>query len=176
MILESHLDGIAIGGEVIGYDMPQTCEVLSWLRPMLPMHKLRYTMGVGLRPQDLIDVVKEGVDMFDCVAPTRNARHGALFCGEFKKVGDWFTFSQDTGADRILIKKAEFSKDESPIMEDCTCYTCQHHSRGYLHYLFKMGATAFIHLATIHNVHVMNEVCRKMREAIKDKKNAIQTN
>jgi queuine tRNA-ribosyltransferase len=81
-ILQQDLDGIAIGGEVIGFDMPKTMEIIDWIRPMLPENKVRYTMGVGLNPQDLIDVVAKGIDIFDCVAPTRNARHGTLYCGE----------------------------------------------------------------------------------------------
>ena len=79
-------DGIAIGGETIGFDMQRTVEVINWVRPFLPENKTRYTMGVGMSPQDLLDVVAEGIDIFDCVAPTRNARHGALYCGEIVRV------------------------------------------------------------------------------------------
>ena len=88
-ILAAQLDGIAIGGEVIGFDMQKTAEVIDWVRPLLPDNKVRYTMGVGLNPQDLIDVAVKGIDLFDCVAPTRNARHGALYHGNIIKKGNW---------------------------------------------------------------------------------------
>lgn len=167
-ILELELEGIAIGGEVIGYDMPKTIEIIRHLQPMLPENKVRYTMGVGLGPQDLIDVVREGIDIFDCVAPSRNARHGALYQGSLFEQDDWFTFKNEAGHDRLLIKKSLYAKDETPIMDDCSCYTCQHFCKGYLHFLYKTDAIAYIHLATIHNIHVMQNVCQKMRERILD--------
>ena len=92
IILEAPLDGIAIGGEVIGFDMKKTIEVIDYLHPLLPDEKARYTMGVGLRPQDLIDVSERGIDVYDCVAPTRNARHGTLYCGEVSIKEDWLSF------------------------------------------------------------------------------------
>ncbi len=165
-ILSAELDGIAIGGEVIGFDMQKTVEVISWVRPLLPENKTRYTMGVGLNPQDLIDVVAEGVDIFDCVAPTRNARHGSLYYGKIVEKDDWIAFESEENPARILIKKSIYAKDERPIMEDCTCYTCENFSRAYLHFLFKQQAIAYGNLACIHNIHVMQEVCRKMREKI----------
>ncbi len=81
-ILDAQLDGIAIGGEVIGFDMQRTMEVIDWIRPLLPDNKVRYTMGVGLNPQDLINVVAKGVDLFDCVAPTREMHDMVLFIME----------------------------------------------------------------------------------------------
>jgi queuine tRNA-ribosyltransferase len=173
IISNAELDGIAIGGEVIGFDMAKTREVIGWVRPMLPEHKIRYTMGVGLMPQDLIDVVEQGVDIFDCVAPTRNARHGALYHGKIVKTENWLKFENLDGDDRgrILIKKAIYKKDERPIMEDCSCYTCKNFSRAYLHFLFKDKLAAYHNLACIHNVHVMHEVCSKMRDGVKSQKN-----
>ncbi|MBA2656667.1 MAG: tRNA guanosine(34) transglycosylase Tgt [Tatlockia sp.] len=159
-------DGIAIGGETIGFDMTKTVEVIGWVREYLPEEKPRYTMGVGMSPQDLLDVVAEGIDMFDCVAPTRNARHGALYCGEVIKEGAWLRFKSEHENERIQIKKVCFANDNAPIMESCTCYTCKHHSRAYLHHLFKQKANLFTALASIHNIHVMNEVCAKMRDFI----------
>jgi len=105
-VVDLDLDGIAIGGEMIGFDMPKTVEVIDWVRPQLPENKTRYTMGVGLNPQDLIDVVKGGIDIFDCVAPTRNARHGSLYHGFAVKEGDWVTFKSDVDKARIIIKKS----------------------------------------------------------------------
>lgn len=164
-VLKQPLDGIAIGGEVIGFDMPKTGEIIDWLRPMLPDNKVRYTMGVGLHPQDLIDVVERGIDIFDCVAPTRNARHGTLYCGEIVERDGWLKFESENNS-RILIKKSIYAKDDSPIMPNCKCYTCQNFSRGYLHYLFKEGLIAYFHLASIHNIHVMQSVCLRMQEII----------
>lgn len=165
-ILSQDLDGIGIGGEVIGFDMPKTCEIIDWVRPMLPEQKIRYTMGVGLNPQDLIDVVGRGIDVFDCVAPTRNARHGSLYFGEIIEQDGWLKFSNGEDNCRILIKKSQFAKDDSPIMPGCECYTCKNYSRSYLHYLFKEGLIAYFHLSSIHNIHVMQSVCKKMQEII----------
>lgn len=159
-------DGIAIGGETIGFDMKTTVEVIRWVREYLPENKPRYTMGVGMSPQDLLDVVAEGIDMFDCVAPTRNARHGALYCGELVQEGNWLRFSSEHENERIQIKKSCFANDLSPIMADCTCYTCRNYSRSYLHHLFKRKANLFTALASIHNIHVLHDVCAKMRALI----------
>lgn len=165
-ILQQDMDGIAIGGEVIGFDMAKTCEIMDWVRPLLPESKVRYTMGVGLNPQDLIDVVAKGVDIFDCVAPTRNARHGTLYYGDIIEKDGWLAFDNKGDNCRILIKKSQYAQDDSPIMPHCRCYTCQNFSRAYLHYLFKEGLIAYFHLASIHNIYVMQEVCARMRELI----------
>lgn len=165
-VCDLDLDGIAIGGETIGYDMKKTVEIIDWVSPFLPKEKLRYTMGVGLSPQDLIDVVAQGIDIFDCVAPTRNARHGSLYHGHFIETDDWLYFENGEESGRIQIKKSQYAKDDRPILDDCDCYTCQHHSRGYLHYLFKTKSLAFSHLASIHNIHVMQKACLKMRSLI----------
>lgn len=165
-ILQQPLDGIAIGGEVIGFDMPKTCEIIDWLRPLLPEQKVRYTMGVGLGPQDLLDVVAKGIDIFDCVAPTRNARHGTLYYGRIVERDGWLAFENDGARPHLLIKKSIYAKDDSPIMPDCNCYTCTHFSRAYLHYLFKEGLIAYFHLSSIHNIHVMQHTCARMRDLI----------
>lgn len=165
-ILSQDLEGIAIGGEVIGFDMAKTAEIIDWVRPMLPTEKIRYTMGVGLNPQDLLDVVAKGIDIFDCVAPTRNARHGTLYCGQIIEKNNWLSFENNGESPRILIKKSQYAKDESPIMPGCDCYTCVNFSRSYLHYLFKEGLIAYFHLSSIHNIHVMQKVCEHMREII----------
>lgn len=159
-------EGIAIGGETIGFDMETTVEVIRWVRDYLPENKPRYTMGVGMSPQDLLDVVAEGIDMFDCVAPTRNARHGSLYCGELVREGNWMRFASEYENERIQIKKSCFADDMSPIMAQCTCYTCRHYSRSYLHQLFKQKSNLFTALASIHNVHVMHDVCDKMGDLI----------
>lgn len=159
-------DGIALGGETVGFDMQTTVELIRWVGDYLPENKPRYTMGVGMSPQDLLDVVAEGIDMFDCVAPTRNARHGALYCGKVVPEGNWLRFASEYENERIQIKKSCFADDMQPIMADCTCSTCRNYSRSYLHQLFKQKANLFTALATIHNIHVMHDVCDKMRDLI----------
>lgn len=158
--------GIAIGGETIGFNMQKTVEVIRWIYSELPEEKPRYTMGVGMSPQDLLDVVREGIDLFDCVAPTRNARHGALYCGEFVEKDEWLTFESQHENGRIHIKKHCYAHDPNPIMSNCTCYTCQHFSRARLHHLFKQKANLFTALASIHNIHVMQDTCARMRNLI----------
>lgn len=165
-VASMNTDGVAIGGETIGFDMPATVDVIGWVREFLPENKPRYTMGVGMSPQDLLDVVAEGIDMFDCVAPTRNARHGALYCGETVKDGNWLKFASEHEGARIQIKKACYANDLTPVMPTCACYTCQHYSRAHLHHLFKQKATLFTALASIHNVHVLHDVCARMRQLI----------
>lgn len=160
------LDGIAIGGETIGFDMAKTVEVVDWIRDLLPTNKTRYTMGVGLSPQDLCDVVAAGIDIFDCVAPTRNARHGALYAGEFVVENNWLSFKSEYSKQRLQIKRAEFAHDERPLMDSCSCYTCEHYSRANLHYLFKEKSVLFANLASIHNVSVMHQACQKMKALI----------
>jgi queuine tRNA-ribosyltransferase len=165
-ILKAELDGIAIGGEVIGFDMQKTVEVIDWVLPALPSDKIRYTMGVGLNPQDLIDVVGHGIDIFDCVAPTRNARHGSLYVGDIVLKDDWLSFQSSEERNRILIKKSIYARDDTPIQENCECFTCKSYAKSYLHFLFKEKSSSYSHLACIHNIHVMQLVCEKMRALI----------
>lgn len=166
-ILNCNLDGIAIGGESIGYHMDKTAEILNWVVPHLPDNKTRYTMGVGMHPQDLIDVVARGVDIFDCVAPTRNARHGALIDGEVVDDGKgWVKFESNQDKGRILIKKAVYKNDNTPISEHCDCYTCKTHSRSYLHFLFKNSLPLYMPLACIHNIRMMHKTCEAMQKVI----------
>lgn len=165
-ILEAELDGIAIGGEIIGFDMKKTIEVIQWIQPLLPENKTRYTMGVGLKPQDLMDVTAQGIDIFDCVAPTRNARHGTLYCGTPIQQEGWLFFNPYEEDGKISIKKGKYAKDPLPILPGCACYTCKHFSRSYLHYLYKQKAMMYSNLACIHNIHVMQTVCTAIRELI----------
>jgi queuine tRNA-ribosyltransferase len=166
VILQADPDGIALGGETVGFDMPSTVDIIRSVYDLLPVLKPRYTMGVGMFPQDLLDVIEQGIDMFDCVAPTRNARHGALYCGEVVERGNWLAFESEFDQGRLQIKKAVFAQDDTPIMPGCTCSTCQHHSRAYMHYLFKEKSPVFTAYACIHNIHVMHEVCARARKKI----------
>lgn len=143
-VVDQDLPGIAIGGETIGYEMDKTEEVLDWIYDLLPENKPRYTMGVGLRPSDLPRMVKSGIDMFDCVAPTRLARNGALYV------------SQDISKnERIDIGKSEFALDTGAIDSNCDCSTCAEFTRAYLHHLFKAQELLFYRLASIHNLRMM---------------------
>ncbi len=148
-------DGVAIGGESIGYNMEATEDILRWVIPLMPKNKPRYTMGVGLDPTDLLKVVAGGADMFDCVAPTRLARHGMVFVSS----------SQDPKR-RINIKNSAFAKDFSSISIGCICLTCKNYSRAYLHHLFLAQEVSALRLATIHNIHFMLELMREARAAI----------
>lgn len=172
-IAGTDLDGIGIGGEIIGFDMKKTIEIIDWIQPILPENKIRYTMGVGLSPQDLIDVVIQGIDIFDCVAPTRNARHGSLYHGRTIEKDGRLHFDNNGESAHILIKKNIYAKDNNPILEDCGCYTCQNFTRAYLHFLFKEKKLGYAHLACIHNIHVMQHVCLRLQEWIA--KNAIDS-
>lgn len=165
-VASMNTDGIAIGGETIGFNMETTVEVIQWVHDILPESKPRYTMGVGMSPQDLVEVVAQGIDMFDCVAPTRNARHGSLYCGELVREGSWVRFASEYENERIQIKKSCFADDHTPIMPSCSCYTCRTYTRSYLHHLCKQKANVFTALASIHNIHVLHDICAKMRAFI----------
>ncbi len=144
-------DGFAIGGLAVGEPNAQMYETLEFTTPLLPRDRPRYLMGVGT-PLDIIEGIARGVDMFDCVMPTRNARNGTLF----------------THFGKISIKSPRFKLDESPIDPKCDCYTCRHHSRAYLHHLFRSGEFSYFRLASIHNLHYYLNLVRSAREAILD--------
>lgn len=141
-VVDQDLPGIAIGGESIGYNMDRTEEIMSWIADILPKDKPWYTMGVGLRPSDLVRAVRAGADMFDCVAPTRLARNGALY-------------STDSDTERIDISNAKFKLDQNPIDPLCDCSTCHIYTRAYLHHLFKCKELLYYRLASIHNLRTM---------------------
>ena len=173
-------DGIAIGGESVGFNMDATKKILDWVNPIIPKNKPHYTMGVGFSPSDLFEVVERGVDMFDCVAPTRMARNGALFChceergtsDEAIQFGSPRLFeARDNGnKHRININNAKYRDDKSPIDPLSTCSTCKNYTRAYLHHLFKAEELLAYRLATIHNLHFFLNLMREIRQAIKDNK------
>ncbi|MFA6106032.1 MAG: tRNA guanosine(34) transglycosylase Tgt [Patescibacteria group bacterium] len=151
-------DGIAIGGESVGYNMEATVKIIDWVVPFLPKDKPRYTMGLGLNPTDLLIAVEHGIDMFDCVAPTRLARHGMLF-----------TFNKEN-KHRLNIKNAAFATDQKPIDAWCDCSTCKNYSRSYLHHLFAADEILALRLASIHNLRFMLKLMQETRCAIKEDK------
>ena len=148
-------DGIAVGGESVGYNMEATKNILDWVYPYLPTNKPHYAMGLGMNPNDLFEVVERGIDMFDCVAPTRQARHGLVYIFDKKS------------KHKLDITKAKYKTDFSPIDKKCTCSTCQNYSRAYIHHLFNTQEITGMRLATIHNLHFFLDLTRQMREAIK---------
>ncbi len=142
-------DGYAIGGLAVGEPKAERERVLDELEPLLPSDRPRYLMGVGT-PEDLVECVRRGVDMFDCVMPTRHARNGHLF----------------TSGGVIKIRNAQYQSDTRPLDERCDCYTCSHYSRAYLRHLDKCGEILAARLGTIHNLHHYLTLMRSMREAI----------
>ena len=142
-------DGVAIGGLSVGEPKEDMQRILAHTGPKLPVHKPHYLMGVGT-PEDLVEGVANGIDMFDCVMPTRNARNGWLFT----RYGD------------VKIKNARYKDDDQPLDTGCACYTCQNFSRAYLHHLHRCGEILGARLNTIHNLHYYLELMQDMRNAI----------
>ncbi len=148
-LLGLDLDGYAIGGLSVGEPTETMLQVIGFTRPMIPEHHPVYVMGVG-RPEDLVESVRLGVDMFDCVMPTRNARNGMLF----------------TSIGRIVIKNSRYSTDSRPVDPTCGCYTCRNFSRAYLRHLFMARELLAYRLNTIHNVFYYLDLMRRVRQAI----------
>jgi len=142
-------DGYAIGGLSVGEPKEDMLRILAHTAPQMPQDKPRYLMGVGT-PEDLVAAVSNGIDMFDCVMPTRNARNGWLFT----RNGD------------IKLKNARYKMDTTPLDPECLCYTCQNFSRAYLHHLHRLGEILGGRLNTIHNLHYYQELMAGMRAAI----------
>jgi queuine tRNA-ribosyltransferase len=143
------LPGLAVGGLSVGEPKEDMRRVLAHIGPRLPAHKPRYLMGVGT-PEDLVEGVAQGIDMFDCVMPTRNARNGHLFT----RYGD------------LRLRNARYKTDERPIDESCGCHTCANFSRAYLHHLDRCGEMLGPMLTSIHNLHYYLNLMREVREAL----------
>jgi len=143
------LPGIAVGGLSVGEGLEVMEEVLSYTTPHLPVDKPRYLMGVGL-PEDILASVEYGMDMSDCVIPTKYARSGMVF----------------TGVGRMRITNAQYRKDKFPLDTNCKCYTCSNYSRAYLHHLFQADEILGQTLATIHNLDFYQTLMSQIRDAI----------
>lgn len=165
-LLDIGFDGYAIGGVAVGEPREYLKKVLDYTIPFLPENKPRYLMGLG-KPEELIDSICSGIDMFDCVIPTREGRHGKLFVrskkyfwlGEKKK----FFYSPEGIYKTINIKREEFKKDLRPVDPKCDCYLCQNHSRAYLRHLFKIGDLLAPRLAAAHNLRFYLGIVERMR-------------
>ncbi len=143
--------GYSIGGLSVGESKEEMNRVLEYTTPLIPQHKPRYLMGVGT-PDSFIDGVIRGIDMFDCVLPTRIARNGTCM----------------THKGRLVVKNAQYARDFGPIDDQCNCYTCRNYSRAYIRHLFKADETFGLRLTSYHNLYFLLDVMRNIRQAIKD--------
>ncbi|MBI4401053.1 MAG: tRNA guanosine(34) transglycosylase Tgt [Nitrospirae bacterium] len=148
-IVSMGFDGYAVGGLSVGEEKSVMLRMLEATVPELPAGRPRYLMGAGM-PEDLVEGVARGVDLFDCVVPTRHGRTGWLF----------------TSFGRVLIKNARYARDERPIDPDCQCPVCTRHSRAYLHHLFTVKEMLGVRLNTLHNLHYFADLMRRIRQAI----------
>ena len=148
-LLEIDFPGYAVGGLAVGEPHEVTCEMAAEVTSLLPKDRPRYLMGVG-KPEQLADYVALGIDMMDCVLPTRAARHACLYTSE----------------GRVLIKNARYAEDQRPIDEKCSCSVCKRYTRAYLRHLFAANELTAAILATHHNVHFYLDIMRQIREAI----------
>jgi len=152
-LTELDFDGFAIGGLSVGEVNEEMYNTVEHTTPLMPENKPRYLMGVGT-PEDLVENVERGIDMFDCVMPTRNARNGTLF----------------TSFGKMNIKGAKFKLDENPIDSECGCLTCKRYNRAYIHHLFRAKELTYFRLASIHNLYYYFNLMKQMREAILKKR------
>ncbi len=150
-LLEIDFDGYALGGLSVGEPKELMLENLAETMPLLPEDRPRYLMGVGT-PEDLVDCVYHGIDMFDCVMPTRSARNGLLF----------------TNGEKVVIKNARNREDGSPVDSACDCYTCLNYSRAYLRHLYVAGEILAMVLNTIHNLRYYLRLMERIREAVRE--------
>jgi queuine tRNA-ribosyltransferase len=151
-LMEIGFDGYAVGGLSVGEPPEDRWRILDFLGERLPADRPRYLMGVGT-PEDIVEAVQRGIDMFDCVLPTRNARNGHLF----------------THSGVVRIKNAMHAKDTGPLDPMCDCYTCRHYSRAYLRHLFQCNEILGARLNTIHNLHYYQTLMRGLRHAIEER-------
>ncbi|MBE2898313.1 tRNA guanosine(34) transglycosylase Tgt [Pasteurellaceae bacterium 20609_3] len=148
-LLDIGFDGYAVGGLAVGEPKPDMHRILEYICPQIPADKPRYLMGVG-KPEDLVEGVRRGIDMFDCVMPTRNARNGHLFVSD--------------GV--VKIRNAKYRDDTSPLDPECDCYTCKNYTKSYLHHLDKCGEILGARLNTIHNLRYYQRLMAQLRGAI----------
>lgn len=141
--------GYAIGGVSVGEPREEINRIVEFTAPMLPEHKPRYLMGVGT-PEDILESIARGIDLFDCVMPTRIGRHGTFFSPRGRK----------------NIKNAQYREDFGPLVEDCTCFTCKHHTRAYVRHLFRQKETTGQTLLSYHNVNYLIQTAKQARQAV----------
>jgi len=171
-LLEIGFDGYAIGGVSVGEPSEKMFKVADWTIPFLPEDKPRYLMGVG-KPEEIVGAVARGIDMFDCVIPTRNGRHGTVYKFKVKseklKVMDekLKVENNNSGFYEVLhITNEKFKTDKNPIDENCGCFACQNYSRAYLRHLFMAKELLALRLASIHNIYFYLELMRRIRNSV----------
>lgn len=145
--------GFAIGGVSVGEKREDIDEIVKFTTPLLPENKPRYLMGIGTK-EDIVKAIAAGIDMFDCVMPTRIARHGAFF---------------DEHGNRKIIKNAAYTEDLSPLVQNCSCYACKNFSKAYIRHLFRMNEITALTLMSIHNLHYLIDLTKNIRKEILDK-------
>jgi queuine tRNA-ribosyltransferase len=150
-LVDIGFDGYALGGLSVGETKPMMYEMIEATTPSLPENKPRYLMGVGT-PEDLVEGVDRGIDMFDCVMPTRNARNGTFF----------------TSFGKVAIRNAQYERDKEPIDRSCGCYTCRNFTRAYLRHLFNAGEVSALRLGTIHNLFFYLNMMKDLRTSIEE--------
>lgn len=148
-IAELDLDGYAIGGLAVGESTEDMYRIIECVEPHMPKNKPRYLMGVGT-PVNIIEAVSRGVDFFDCVMPSRNARHGTIF----------------TSKGIVNIRNAKYERDDTPLDENCNCHTCKNFSKSYLRHLFKANEMLAMRLAVIHNLYFYNNMMQEIRDTL----------
>lgn len=151
VIADMELDGYAIGGLAVGEPAEEMYQIISEVEPVMPKRKIRYLMGVGT-PGNILEAIARGVDLFDCVLPSRNARHGHLF----------------TWNGVININNAKYAEDDAPIDDSCACPVCKRHTRAYIRHLLKAEEALGRRLAVMHNLHFYNTLTERIRNALDD--------
>jgi queuine tRNA-ribosyltransferase len=148
-LLELGFEGYAVGGLSVGEPKPEMYDVAEYTAQLLPRHRPRYLMGVGT-PEDLVECVARGFDMFDCVLPTRNARNGSVF----------------TSQGKLVVKNAKYARDAAPLDPECACPVCCRYSRSYIRHLLLAGEMLGGILTTWHNLHFYIDTMRKIRQSL----------
>ena len=152
-LLRIEFDGYALGGLAVGEPFEERAAIVEHMAPRMPGSAPRYLMGVGT-PLDIVEAVRCGIDLFDCVLPTRNARNGHLFV--------------EGGV--VRIRNRRYRDDPNPLDEGCRCYTCQHYSRAYLHHLDRCAEILGSHLNTLHNLHHYRTLMARLQKAIEERR------
>ena len=149
--VEIGFDGYALGGLSVGEPSEELYRIVSEIAPLMPSEKPRYLMGVGY-PRDLFEAVASGIDMFDCVVPTRLGRNGSAF----------------TSRGLVVVRNGKYAKDKSPLSKDCDCYTCRNFTRSYLRHLFNCNEILGPRLISCHNIHFFLSLMKKIRVSIRE--------
>ncbi|MFH0951968.1 MAG: tRNA guanosine(34) transglycosylase Tgt [Patescibacteria group bacterium] len=164
-IVNIGFDGYAVGGLAVGEPPAKLFKVLDWVVPLLPHDKPRYLMGIG-KPEQIVQAVNKGIDMFDCVIPTRNARHGLLYIWRKPFVKSILLRPTNSFYTELRIRQSRYARDMKPVDQSCCCYCCRNYSRAYLRHLLTTNEPLGQRLATIHNLKFYLDLMKKLRKLI----------